>query len=90
MSYAQAPLPSAVAVPSNVPPSKTWTELSASAVPVSVSVLSAVTPSPTVPVSAENESMVGTDGAVVSTMMSIADDAAPVLPATSTATAVKV
>ena len=57
----QAPLPFATALPSSVAPSKTLTVALASAVPVSVSVLSLVMPSPTVPLSVENEAMVGAD-----------------------------
>ena len=63
--------------------------LLASAVPVSVSVLSLVMPSPTVPLSVENEAMVGATGAAVSTVTLSAVEAAPVLPATSVAVAVR-
>ena len=63
--------------------------LLASAVPVSVSVLSLVMPSPTVPLSVENEVMLGAAGAVVSIVTLIAADAAPVLPAASVAVAVR-
>ena len=63
--------------------------LLASAVPVSVSVLSLVMPSPTVPLSVENEAMVGATGAVVSMVTLSAVEAAPVLPAASVAVAVR-
>ena len=63
--------------------------LLASAVPVSVSVLSLVMPSPTVPLSVENEAMVGATGAVVSIVTLSAAEAAPVLPAASVAVAVR-
>ncbi len=61
----------------------------ASAVPVRVSVLSLVMPSPTVPLSLENEAMVGATGAAVSTVTLIAVEATPVLPAASVAVAVR-
>ena len=61
----------------------------ASAVPVSVRVLSLVMPSPTVPLSVENEAMVGATGAVVSTVTLSAAEAALVLPAASVAVAVR-
>ena len=57
--------------------------------PVSVSVLSLVMPSPTVPLSVENEAMVGATGAVVSMVTASAADATPVLPAASVAVAVR-
>ena len=63
--------------------------LLASAVPLSVSVLSLVMWSPTVPLSVENEAMVGATGATVSTVTARTDDAAPVLPAASVAVAVR-
>ncbi len=63
--------------------------LLASAVPVSVSVLSLVMPSPTVPLSVENEAMVGATGAAVSIVTRSAVEAAPVLPAASVAVAVR-
>ena len=61
----------------------------ASAVPVSVSVLSLVMPSPTMPLSVENEVMVGATGAVVSMVTLSALEATPVLPAASVAVAVR-
>ena len=61
----------------------------ASAVPVSVSVLSLVMRSPTTPLSVENEAMVGATGATVSMVTLKAAEAAPVLPATSVAVAVR-
>ncbi len=63
--------------------------LLASAVPVRVSVLSLVMPSPTVPLSVENEAMVGATGAAVSMVTRSAVEAAPVLPAASVAVAVR-
>ena len=62
------PGPAAVghALPSRVAPSKTLTVQLASAVPVSVSVVSLVMWSPTVPLSVENEAIVGAAGATVS------------------------
>ena len=63
--------------------------LLASAVPVRVSVLSLVMPSPTVPLSVENEAMLGAAGAVVSIVTLSAAEAAPVLPAASVAVAVR-
>src|SRR5262249_16945604 len=62
----QAPLPLATTLPSSVAPSNTLTVALASAVPVSVRTFVLVIPSPTVPVSGENEAMVGATGAVVS------------------------
>ena len=61
----------------------------AAAVPVSVSVLALVMPSPTVPLSFENEAIVGTTGAAVSTVTLSALEAALVLPAASVAVAVR-
>ena len=61
----------------------------ASAVPVSVSVLSLVMPSPTVPLSVEKEAMVGATGATVSMVTLSAVEAALVLPAASVAVAVR-
>ena len=61
----------------------------ASAVPLSVRTFAVVLPSPTVPVSGENEAIVGVEGAVVSIVTLSAVDAAPVLPATSVALAVR-
>ena len=55
----QAPLALAVAVPSSVVPSYTFTVEFATAVPVSVRMAGSVMPSPTTPVSGENEVMVG-------------------------------
>ena len=46
-------------------------------------------PSPTVPVSGENEATVGAPGAVVSTVTAKAVEAVPVLPAASVAVAVR-
>ena len=63
--------------------------LLASAVPVSVSVLSLVMPSPTVPLSVENEAIAGAPGAAVSIVTLSAAEAALVLPAASVAVAVK-
>src|SRR5258708_28524505 len=83
----QAPVPLAVALPSSVAPSNTLTVALASAVPVSVSVLSLVMPSPIVPLSVENEAMLGATGAVVSMVTLRAADAGPVLPAASVAVA---
>ena len=57
--------------------------------PVSVSVLSLVMPSPTAPLSVENDAMVGAAGAVVSIVTASAVEAAPVLPAASVAVAVR-
>src|SRR5450631_1557104 len=82
----QAPLPSALAVPSRVAPSYTFTVLLASAVPVRVRTFTLVMPSPTVPLSGENEVMVGIG---VFTVIAATDDAAPVVPAASVAVAVK-
>ena len=76
-------------VPSSVAPSYTFTVLLASAVPVSVRVLSAVMPSPTVPVSFENVAIAGAPGAAASTVTLSAADAALVLPAASVAVAVR-
>src|SRR5690348_11278469 len=83
--YVQAPVLLAVALPSSGTPSKTLTVLLASAVPVSVRVLSLVMLSPTTPLSVENEAMLGATGATVSTVTLSAAEAAPVLPATSVA-----
>src|ERR1035437_8921565 len=85
----QAPLAFAVAVPSLVLPSNTLTVLLASAVPLSVSTVALVMPSPTTPLSGENEVMVGATGAVVSMVTLKAEDATPVLPAASVAVVVK-
>ena len=60
----QAPPESAVAVPTWVDPSNTFTVLFAAAVPLSVSVLSSVMWSPTTPLSVENEAIVGAEGGV--------------------------
>ena len=57
--------------------------------PVSVRVLALVMPSPTTPLSGENEVMVGATGATVSTVTLSAVEAAPVLPAASVAVAVR-
>ena len=86
-----APLESAVAVPTCVEPSNTFTVLLAAAVPVSVGVRSLVIWSPTTPLSVENEAIVGAEGAEVGAAILTATDAdaAPVLPAASVAVAVK-
>ena len=63
--------------------------LPASAVPVRVRTLADVMPSPTTPVSFENEATVGALGAAVSTLSLSAVEAALTLPAASTALAVK-
>ena len=62
--------------------------LPAVAVPVKVSVLSFVMLSPTVPLSVENELIVGAFGTTVSTVMLSAVEAALTLPAESLAVAV--
>src|SRR5262245_65276450 len=85
----QAPAPLAVTLPSRLTPSYTFTVLLASAVPVRVRVLSLVMPSPTVPLSVENDATVGALGAVVSIVTERAVEAAPVLPAASVAAAVR-
>ena len=69
-------------LPSRVVPSKTLTVALASAVPVSVSVASLVMWSPTVPLSVENEAMLGAAGATVSTVTFMTADGALVLPDT--------
>ena len=61
----------------------------ASALPVSVRVLSLVMPSPAVPLSVEYEAIAGATGALVSMVTLSAVDAALVLPATSVAVAVR-
>jgi hypothetical protein len=48
-----------------------------------------VIPSPTVPLSGENEAMVGATGATVSTVTAMALDAVLILPATSVVVAVR-
>src|ERR1019366_6955194 len=78
-----------VAVPSLVVSSNTVTALLAAAVPVRDSVVALVMPSPTVPLSGENDVMAGALGATVSTVTAKADEAAPVLPAVSVSVAVK-
>ena len=55
----QAPLEFAEAVPSQVVPSYSTTTLLAAAVPVTVSVLALVMPSPVTALSGENEATVG-------------------------------
>src|SRR5260221_10022952 len=85
----QAPVPLAGALPSSVTPSNTLTVVLASAVPVSVRVLSLVRPSPTVPLSVENEAMLGATGAMVSMVTLRAAEAALLLPAASVAVAVR-
>ena len=67
----QAPLAFAVAVPSVVLPSNTVTVLLASAAPVSVKTFTLVMPSPTVPLSSENEVMAGAVGTSVLWMIMI-------------------
>ena len=57
--------------------------------PVSISVLSLVMRSPTVPLSVVNEAMLGATGAAVSMVTLSALEAAPVLPAASVAVAVR-
>ena len=64
----QAPLPFTVVVPIWIAPSNTVTVLFAAALPVRVSVVSLVIPSPTVPLSDENEAITGALGATVSTV----------------------
>ena len=61
-----APPPSAVAVPIWVAPSNTSTVMPAVAIPVRVTWLTLVMPSPVVPLSGENEATVGVPGGVVS------------------------
>ncbi len=61
----------------------------AAAVPVKVSVLSLVTPSPTVPLSVEYELIVGALGATVSTVTARTVEAALMWPRPSFAVAVK-
>jgi hypothetical protein len=56
----QAPLAFAVAVPSSVIPAKMLTVLFATAVPARVRIVASVIPSPTVPLSGENEIIAGT------------------------------
>ena len=63
--------------------------LLASAVPVSVSVLSLVMSSPTTPLSGENEVMLGATGAGVSMVTARRVEAALTLPAASVAVAVR-
>ena len=64
--------------------------LFAAALPVSVTVLSLVMPSPATPLSFEKETIVGALGAAgADTVAATAVDATPVLPATSMALAVK-
>ena len=77
-----APLPLATALPSSVAPSNTLTVELASAAPVRVSVLSLVMSSPFVPLSVENEAMVGAAGATVSSVTFMTADAALVVPDT--------
>ena len=87
----EAPGPTAIRrhLPTCVVPSYTFTVLFAAAVPVSVSVLSLVIPSPTVPLSFEKVAIVGTLVPAVFTVTASADEAALVLPAASVAVAVK-
>ncbi len=58
------PPPLAVSCRSGFAPSNTFTVLPATALPVSVSVLSLVSLSPAVPLSFENDAIVGTEGGV--------------------------
>jgi len=81
-----APLPFAVAVPSCVVPSYTFTVLLAVAVPASVSVLSFVMASPAVPLSDENEVMIGAPATGALTVTGSAAEAALALPAASVMT----
>src|SRR6185312_17395067 len=81
----QAPAALATTLPSRLTPSKTFTVALASAVPVSVRVLSLVMPSPATLLSVEYDAMVGLTGATVSMLTLRAGEAAPVLPATSVA-----
>ena len=85
----QAPAPLAVALPSSVGAVIDLDRGLASAVPVSVRVLSLVMPSPATPLSVENEAMLGATGAAVSMVTLSAVEAAPVLPAASVAVAVR-
>ena len=85
----QAPLAFAVAVPICEPPSNTLTVLPASAVPANVRRFALVIPTPTVPLSGENEVILGAAGATVSTRTLNADDPGLVLPAAFEALAVK-
>ena len=83
------PAPVAVTVPSDTPPSKTSIAAPASAVPLRVSVLPAVMPSPPTPVSEAKPVMTGAAGAAVSTVTTRAGEAALTLPAASVAVALK-
>src|SRR5262249_50828170 len=83
------PLPFAVVVPSSVAPSYSLIVVLASAVPLSVSVLSLVMPSPTVPLSVENDEMTGVDTKAVPTVTLSAVEARLGLPAASVAVAVE-
>ena len=65
------------------------TVLPASAAPVTVTILALVMPSPTVPLSGENETMLGVVGATVSTVTFSAPEAPLTLPARSVAVAVR-
>ena len=78
----------AVTVPISAVPSKIFTVLFAAAVPARANVLSLVMPSPTTPLSLENEAIVGIPGAAA-IVTTAAAEAAPVLPAASVAVAVK-
>ena len=80
-----APLESAVAVPTCVEPSNTFTVLLAAAVPLNVGVWSLVMWSPATPLSVENEAEIV--GAAMVTTAAV--DAAPVLPAASVAVDVR-
>ena len=85
----QAPLLLAVAVPIWVVPSNTSTVLPATAVPVKVMWLTLVMPSPTVPLSGENDARAGAVGLAVSIVTFSAVEAALTLPAASIAFDVK-
>src|SRR4029077_18418351 len=85
----QAPALLSLTLPSRLAPLKTLTVALASAVPVSVRVLSLVMPSPATLLSVEYDAMVGLAGATVSMVTLRADDAALVLPATSVAVALR-
>src|ERR1700730_10527857 len=84
-----APVPFAVAVPSSVAPSNTLTVLLASAGPARVRTVALVMPSPTVPLSGENDAIVGALGTWVSTVTASAADTALMVPAASAAVALK-
>ena len=70
----QAPLALTVAVPNWVDPSSTVTVLLAVPAPVKVSVVAFVMPSPTVPLSGENDVIEGAEGVVVAAVRSFKQD----------------